>query len=142
MFKKILIGFFATLGVIFFCILIGLAYFIIADPFNLRPMVSTFLAPSQSNSAFEINDSTEREMGNQMAPESGGGSGDGSSSPTEPSVTAEQAAALESVGLSPSAISADQEACFVRILGQVRVDEVKAGAVPSAAEFFQARECI
>jgi hypothetical protein len=139
MFKKILIGFFATLGVIFFCILVGLAYFIIADPFNLRPMVSMLLATPQSNSGLEVSNTADGEI---IAPVSNSESTDGSSTLRESAVTPEQSAALESVGLSPSAISADQEACFVRILGQARVDEVKAGAVPSAAEFIRASECL
>ncbi len=57
-------------------------------------------------------------------------------------MTEAQAQALDSVGISASAISEEQEACFVRVLGQTRVDEVKAGAIPTAAEFFSARGCL
>ena len=46
-----------------------------------------------------------------------------------------------SPAVDPSQITPEQEACAVRILGQARVDEFKAGAQPTAAEYFQAREC-
>gem|GEM_PF-2118742 len=41
-----------------------------------------------------------------------------------------------------TSISPDQEACFVEVLGQARVDEIKAGDSPTATEFFEARGCI
>lgn len=140
MFKKILIGFFASLGVIFFCILVGLAYLIIADPFNLRPMVSLLLQTQAEQSESSGGTIIKDELRGVPVPT--GESNISVESATNISVTSEQSKAMESVGLSPNSISADQEACFVGILGQARVDEVKAGAVPSASEFFSARECL
>lgn len=135
MLKKLIVGFFAVLGFIFFCILLVLAYLIIADPFNLRPLVTLLLESQSSPVTQEVSPTTEVSQpsvspGTEAVPAAG------------VPVTSEQAEALESVGLTPSSISADQEACFVRILGQERVDAVKAGDVPSASEFFSARECL
>ena len=57
-----------------------------------------------------------------------------------------QIEALVSLGIDPdavpSSISAEQEACFIGELGEARVEEIKAGAVPSALEFMRAESCI
>ena len=146
MFKKILIWFFAILGGIFFCLLVGLAYLIIADPFNLRPLITMFMATAPTS---EERVSSNRAIETIVQPpafeeKSDSSTGDTTldTSPQTLPVTDAQAEALESVGLEAQALSQVQEACFVRILGQARVDEVKAGAVPTAAEFFNARECL
>lgn len=146
MIKKILLWFFAVLGGIFFCILVALAYLIIADPFNLRPIITMFMATTPVIQVSEsvnsrIDTAVPSESPNGTTPESTGADGSNAQVQTVP-VTDAQADALKSVGLEASAISQAQEACFVRILGQARVDEVKAGAVPTAAEFFSARECL
>ncbi len=49
MFKKILLWFFAALGVIFFCILVALSWFIITDPFNLRPIITMMIKTTSSD---------------------------------------------------------------------------------------------
>lgn len=57
-----------------------------------------------------------------------------------------QKQALSSFGIDPasvpSSISAEQEACFVAALGSARVSEIKAGATPSAMDFFKVKGCI
>jgi len=57
-----------------------------------------------------------------------------------------QVEALVSLGVDPdavpSSISAEQEACFVEALGEERVGEIRAGAVPNALEFLRAQGCI
>ncbi len=60
-------------------------------------------------------------------------------------VSSEQAAALEMLGLDPSAVGSvtpEQEACFVRTLGAERVAEIKAGGVPGMTDMVKARECL
>lgn len=57
-----------------------------------------------------------------------------------------QEKALETIGIDPasvpSSISPEQEQCFVDALGQKRVDEIKAGAAPTPADLFTARNCV
>jgi hypothetical protein len=125
--------FFVVLGVIFFCMLLGLGYFIVADPLNLRPILmsmytkeaSTKEEPSVLDSAPGVSTKTEVNTG---------------------VMTAKQEEALKSVGISPDAVPAqftpEQIDCFVGILGEERVNDIKAGDTPTPTEFFQAKECI
>jgi Na+-transporting methylmalonyl-CoA/oxaloacetate decarboxylase gamma subunit len=57
-----------------------------------------------------------------------------------------QKGALSMLGVDPasipSTITKSQEACFVVELGVDRVAEIKAGASPSAADFFKASGCL
>jgi hypothetical protein len=152
---KILVRFFAVLGVIFFFILLGLGYVIVADPFHLRPLVSLLLAPPPSSGGAVVSPPAREGYlpSTPVDPEDVQGTDDVTSisdsvtppmpaSPNSVPVTSAQAEALESVGLTAAAISPEQEACFVSILGQARVDEVKAGTIPSAAEFVRASGCL
>ncbi len=63
-----------------------------------------------------------------------------------PGMSPAQEAALRAFGVDPAtvptSISAEQEACFVAKLGATRTAEIKAGDVPTAAEFFTAKACI
>jgi hypothetical protein len=62
-----------------------------------------------------------------------------------PPVSAQQAEALESVGIAPSAalnFTSAEQACFEATLGAARVAEIKAGAVPTMAEFAVASACV
>jgi hypothetical protein len=139
---KIILWFFAGLGVIFFGLLVALTVFIVTDPYNLRPLVMQLLgsqaeitnfAPEDSGAAVESMNEAEVPVNTPS---------EATVSPGSVPVTDAQAEALESVGLSPSAISADQEACFVRVLGQARVDAIKAGDIPTVTEFMQAKDCL
>ncbi len=125
--KKVLFGFFVTLGVIFFILLIGIAYFVIADPFHLKPL---FFGSSQSTTT------TTATTTRLQATTSPQGSG----------LTEAQKKALETIGINPSALPSSiapaQEACFVSILGTTRVAEIKKGAVPTVSEMFSARGCL
>lgn len=57
-----------------------------------------------------------------------------------------QVEALVSLGIDPadvpSSVSAAQETCFVEALGEERVEEIKAGAVPGTLEFLKAKSCV
>ena len=117
--KKIFTIFFVILGVIFFILIIIGAYLYIADPLNLKPLLSG--AVSTVESTGEIVDKN-------------------------PLLNESQEKALETFGIDPAAvpsqITPEQEACFIEKLGSARVEEIKAGDSPTATEFFTARDCI
>jgi hypothetical protein len=142
--KHILTQIFVTLGVIFLiCIVVG-AYFFVSDPLNLKPLI------------FGTTVSVQREAKNPPATT---GSLTGTVTETSAEGTRErvqteggftlspaQKQALVAFGIDPatvpSSMSLEQETCFVGVLGEARVGEIKAGAVPSAIEFFKAKGCI
>lgn len=117
--KKFFNIFFVTLGVIFSIIILIGIFFVITDPFNLKPLI----------------------FGGESAGSATGGGGD-----SNPNLNESQEKALESFGINPadvpSEITPEQEACFVERLGQARVDEIKAGDSPSATDYFKAKDCI
>jgi hypothetical protein len=126
-------------GVIFLVLLIILGIFFIADPYNIKPLIfgsipKTITVQKEENPKEELsevdNSTTTTETNN------GGGF----------TLSTEQKQALVSFGIDPatvpSTISAEQEACFTAVLGASRVEQIKAGAVPSAVEFFKAKSCI
>lgn len=133
--------FFVVLGEIFFLLLIGLVYFIITDPFNLRPLLMSMY---EAQSSAEVDDASWSAANSEVVQPV-------KNSPTPASgdtgvLNETQAKALESVGLSPQSIPAQftpqQTACFVNILGQARVDAIVAGDTPTPTEFFQAKDCL
>lgn len=129
--KKFFTIFFVALGVIFFIILLILAYLFIFDPYNLKPFITGSNTPAKSiqtksdatSQTSEVNTNTESS----------------NLSPT-------QARALEVVDIDPNTLpqsfTTEQLKCFETILGKTRVEEIKAGATPSFAEFNQAKSCI
>lgn len=127
--------FFVVLGVIFFLILIGLGYFVIADPLNLRPVLMSLYNSNQEMSEGE----TGTVNGSIEASSDVPGTNTGV-------MTDKQEQALQAVGISPEAVPAqftpEQIECFVKILGEERVNDIKAGDTPTAAEFFQAKDCV
>lgn len=134
--KSILTQIFVTLGVIFLMIIIAAGYFFVTDPYNLKPLI------------FGIMDS---QMGNNQAPLSTNSTdttapvAEGSAA-TEFTLSPAQREALISLGvdpaLVPTSVSPEQEACFVSVFGAGRVDEIKAGAVPTVIEFVSANKCL
>lgn len=147
-------GFFVTLGIIFFCGIVTGSYFIIADPYNIRPMVqllwkashSSVTTVGQPTSDTPVTTDVTAHSSSSVVSESQSSSG-AAEAEVVPAITvnAAQAEALKSIGLDPSFISTitpAQESCFVTILGAARVASIKAGAVPSASEFFSVRSCL
>lgn len=126
--KQILTHLFVALGVIFLIIIIAGIVFIIADPYNIKPLI--FGSPATDNFSNSETNST-----NESSSVSG-----------EFSVSDAQKQALISFGIDPSvvpsSINAEQENCFVSVLGGARVGEIKNGAVPNAMEFLKAKACI
>jgi len=118
--KKFLNVLFVILGVIFFVLILIGSYLVIADPYNIKPLLfgSDTSATEGSTSQVDKN----------------------------PILNEKQEKALDTFGIDPasipSEISPEQEACFVGILGQARVDEIKAGDSPTATETFKAKGCL
>ena len=130
--KKFLTVFFVTLGVVFFILISMAVYFFVTDPLNLKPILfGREQVEVQGNEIHEIGEVT-------------------GSTTTEvdrnPMLNATQEKALDAIGVNPANIptqfSSEQEICFGEKLGVDRVEEIKAGDLPSAAEFFKARECL
>ena len=116
--KKILNIFFIVLGVMF-CIMIVIgAYFFVADPFNIKPLLFSEQAKTT----------------------------DGTTQDAHPFLSESQQKALKTFGIDPSSVPSDitpeQEACFEAKLGAERVAEIKAGDSPTVTEYFKARDCI
>lgn len=131
--KKILTQIFVGLGVIFLILIFIGVYFVIADPYNLKPMIfgSDPIKVEPQNKA-----TNTKTTNPSTSPTAAGGF----------QLSDAQKQALTSFGIDPatvpSSISAEQEACFTTALGEARVGEIKAGAVPSAFEFLKAKSCI
>ncbi len=144
--KNFILYFFAALGFIFLIILIWLSYFIIADPYNLKPLL---LGSQQSYTETRSTDSDEssQNASEEVSAETGTES-DSTSTNTRATfnLSPAQKEALINLGISPESvpdsISVEQEQCFVNVLGESRVAEIRAGAVPGAIEFFKAKSCI
>lgn len=127
--KKFFTVLFVGMGVLFLLQLIALAYLFVVDPYNLKPI----LFPADTSAATApSNDTDESTNFAEPAADTAG-------------MTAAQAEALNSVGLDASAAASftpEQIMCFERLLGAPRVAEIKAGAVPTMAEFYTVRECL
>jgi len=128
---KIVRGFFITLGVIFFILLIVLAYVIIADPFNLRPLYTLLTSPAPITATSTPQVTTNTNTVTKI---------------TNPLLSPAQEQALQKIGVDPAklptTITPQMEACFARTLGQTRTDEIKNGSAPTAGDFFTARSCL
>jgi hypothetical protein len=157
--------FFITLGVIFFCLIIGGAYFVVVDPFELRTLVQAMWggSPTQTNNsavpipdvAVVVSDSTiaDSESESQVSaetPQEVVAAEEGEEIPVTMSeglpLSSAQQAALEFVGIDPATlpttITPEQENCFIEAIGAARVEEIKAGAAPTPLEIFAGRGCL
>ena len=137
--KKFFTIFFVSLGVIFFCILLALAYFWIADPYNIKPFIfQTNSNGVEKNEVLENNETSSTSAGT--------GAMIDASSNAEGGLTEGQKNALELVGIDPAVLpkklTPAQEQCFVQKFGQARVDEIKAGSVPTAMEVLTGKNCL
>lgn len=133
--KKFFTYLFIGMGVLFLIQLIALAYLYVFDPLNLKPLLfgNPDAPKSQTTGSAEDNSSSVSAEGETE---------NTSSSNLSPA----QERALEMVGVEPEAIpqsfTEEQLRCFVAVLGQARVDEIKAGATPSMSEYYQAKDCM
>lgn len=120
--NKILKGVLITLGVIFLAFIIAIVLFIIFDPLNLRPLLSSYMAKPETGSSTTA-------------------TGD-----KNPLLNDTQEKFLESVGVDvsslPTEITPEMEACFAQTLGADRVQEIKNGSAPNPIDFFKAKDCL
>lgn len=148
---KFLNYFFVTLGILFFGISVFVAYMWFFDPYGVKPIVKavTSLQPAEV-----FNDIDESKSNNENSAENSvdtadtmqsTGSTASDTTDANPLLSAEQEAQVRAFGIDPAKlpqeITPEMESCFAAELGEARVAEIKAGASPSAAEFFQARGC-
>jgi hypothetical protein len=130
--KKVIHIFFEVLGVLFFGLIVIGVYVFVADPFNLKPLFTT------NQPTTELGVTQDEQLNIQSDTQV--------TADKNSALSPEQEQRLESLGVDParipSAITPEQEACFIDTLGATRVKEIKAGSNPSPLEFFQARSCI
>ena len=128
--KQILTYFFVTLGVIFFVLLCALAYLWFADPLEIRPLIATLSSAPE----VQVRDAAPIVSKVPVATDD-----------AHPLLSDTQEAALEAIGINPEnlpkEITPAMELCFVDTLGEVRVNEIKAGDAPTAIEVFTTRTC-
>ena len=135
--KYVLVQFFVTLGIIFLVLLcIGL-YLFIADPYNLKPLifgnhhsVSTFSPTKESSTeTAAIETSTSSDVATDSF-----------------KLSEAQKQALIELGIDPASvpttITVEQKICFVGALGEARVADIQAGAVPGAFELLKVKPCL
>jgi len=109
----------------------------VTDPYNIKPLIFGSIAiPTESKNANTDNTSNETASVEDDSNSVTGGF----------QLSTQQKQALIEFGVDPatvpSSISPTQETCFVSVLGEARVSEIKAGAVPSAIEFLRAKSCV
>ena len=124
--KRFLTVFFVVLGVLFFLLIIAIAYFLIRDPYHVRPILFGMMRTSIVTTDKKPSDKTPTDK--------------------NPLLNASQEKALENIGIDPatlpSTITPRMQTCFQSKLGKTRVNEIKAGSKPTAEEIFTARECL
>lgn len=119
--KKIFTIFFVTLGVIFAILILAGVYMFVFDPLNIKPLFQKKSVPSETSPQ-----TTQKEQNQNISPS--------------------QKKALETFGIDPKTLPTSltpiQEACFIKILGEARVSQIKAGDVPTPSEFLSAKSCL
>jgi len=131
-YKKNLLIILATSLLTTIIVIGGLTYYIVAkNPFNIQAcLISSFLSAS-------LGDESDASAGpaRQEAADF-----------DHPMLSEEQETMLENAGIDvgslPTAISPAMESCFIKILGQERVNEIKAGAVPGPLDIFRVKSCL
>jgi hypothetical protein len=148
-FQIVLMG----MGGLFMLELIAISYFVVVDPFHLRPLVLLLWKQQTAETSVpETFDNQTVTVGASSTPLLTKGSsttveGKVQTAPVpKTSVNDAQADALKTVGINPEtvvqSITPTQLDCFTSILGAGRVAEIKSGAVPTAAEFLRVSSCL
>jgi hypothetical protein len=123
-FLKIIKGFFIFLGVIFFIILLFVAYLWFFDPLNIKPIL------------FSDNTKQESIIDNNNI----------SNSDAHPLLDDAQEKMVESLGINPSSLPTEitpaMEACFIDKLGAKRVSEIVNGDPISMTDSIKASSCL
>ena len=122
-FLKIIKGFFIFLGVIFFIILLFVAYLWFFDPLNIKPIL------------FSDNTKQESIVDNNI-----------SNTDAHPLLDDAQEKMVESLGINPSSLPTEitpaMEACFIDKLGAKRVSEIVNGDPISMTDSIKASSCL
>lgn len=157
--KSLIINILAVFGAIFICLIIIAVHFVITDPYNLKPLLFPETQVIDNRILDERSENVDSEPVSteptSTSPALGAMSNDNLSDADQPktesaivefNLTAEQRQALINLGIPetsiPTSVSYEQEQCFVSVLGEARVAEIKAGAVPGPIEFLRAKACI
>lgn len=116
------------LGVLFLIQLSLMAWFYLSDPLGLFSDISvTEMVTGESKA--ETKDAVTSDA-----------TGTKESSSTGPSQA--QVEAASQAGIEIPTFTSEQTACFRAVLGDARVNEIIAGAVPSPVELFKAKSCL
>lgn len=147
--QRVLTYFFVTLGVLFFCLLIGAAYLWFADPFGIRPLLrgSLSVPPVVSESAQNPGTAPSTTGTSSASPDvRSSATSVAGETDKHPALDDTQEALLERAGIDPATLPTQltpgMEACFNEKLGSVRVAEIKNGSTPTPLEFISARACL
>lgn len=129
-FLKILRVFFVVLGVIFFLMIVTGFYLYQSDFYGVKTMVNYEKEEVASSNSSDLESNVNTAETEDKIP----------------SLSAEQEAQLESIGIDPaqvpSEISPEMEECFIEKLGEERVKEIEAGASPTTLELIKAEPCL
>lgn len=118
--KKIILGFFVTLGIIFFVLLLALGYVYATNMFGIRTILSGDTSMNASEQSASLEDKN-------------------------PILSPAQEKVLEGMGIDPSllpkTITPQMMSCFNEKLGAQRVLEIKNGSTPKPAEYLVIKSC-
>jgi len=127
-------NFLMTMGVLFIILIIGAVYFFVADPLEIRPVISCLMG----DCAVE-----------DTLPDESQTSEDGTPALVEdknPLLNASQEKMLESIGVDPAAlpqkITPEMLTCASDKLSEERVAALMNGSEPTVQDFIAARECV
>ena len=124
---KILRGVLMFFGALFLILIIGVIYFVWADPLDLRQYFSAFKNPVFTQQNINVKSSTQELKNN-------------------PLLTDDQENALRQIGVDPASlpteITPEMEKCFEETLGKARVLEIVVGDTPSPLELLKAKNCL
>lgn len=138
------------MGGLFVLEMIVLLYLVLVDPFHVRPLVQFLWQQHSATPAMttEVKTPPAETVATDSSRETASPQKATVPPPATPTtgMTAAQRTALQSAGIDPATfangVTPAQLNCFIGVLGASRVAEIKAGAVPTASEFFSIRSCL
>jgi|AntRauTorckE6833_2_1112554.scaffolds.fasta_scaffold00060_53 hypothetical protein len=135
-FLKILRVFFVILGIVFFLIIATGFYLYQSDFYGIKTITNM-----EQGETIDIpdNDGSSNTV-------SGSNNTVNEAEDKNPSLSAEQEAQLEAIGVDPaevpSEITPEMEDCFIQKLGEERVRAIEAGASPTTLELIKVEPCL
>ncbi len=125
---KIIKGFFITLGVIFFVLILMGLYIWFTDPFNIKPLLSSgvtieSVANTISGDTIKVDNIDKN-----------------------PLLTEDQEATLETLGIDPAdlptEITPELTTCLTSKVGKTRANEIIQGSEPTTSDILKASACL